>query len=124
MITPVFWTVPEIFATGMVLVYVLGELGVLSVPTTSTVMVQRPGMSPTCAGTVPPVMLTILLPGVAVITPAPQVVDAFGTAATRIPFATVPGRLSVTETLTSGESTLFCRVIVIVERPPAWTTVA
>ena len=54
----------------------------------------------------PPVILITADPGVAVMVP-PQVVTTFGTAATRIPFVAVPGRLSVRDVLMIGEVVVF-----------------
>jgi len=61
-------------------------------------------------------------PGVAVITPPPQVVLAFGEGATNTElFALVPGKSSVSVTSISGEAFIFCNVIVNVEIPFAAT---
>lgn len=52
------------------------------------------------------------------ITPPPQVVLALGGRATStVLFALVPGKLSVSVTLTSGDTFVFCKVIVSVEIP-------
>ena len=72
---------------------------------------------------IPPAMEIVLVPGLAVITPVPQVVLAFGMGATTTPSVTIPGRLSVTLALIKLELLELSRLIVIVERPLALTVV-
>ena len=78
-------------------------------------------MFPTCAGTVPPVIEIVWVPGAAVTTPPVQVVLALGVGATISPLVGVPGKSSVMDALMSGEEFVFCKVIVNVEIPPGLT---
>src|SRR5690349_1324296 len=80
-------------------------------------MVQIPATLPTWAGMVPPLKITVCVPGVAVTVPAPQVVLILGVAATTTPLTVVPGNGSVRETLLSWLTFVLVRVIVSVEIP-------
>ena len=116
--TPVEPIIASTSAANKVFVRVLGVEGVLSDPTTSKVIVHRLGVAFDPARIVPPVRVTTAEPGAAVRVP-PQVVMAFGTAATRTPLVAVPGIVSVTETFVIGTLDVLNSVSVTVERPPA-----
>ena len=80
-------------------------------------IVQTPGTDPTWAGIEPPVSWIACVPGTAITVPPEQVVLALGTGAT----VRSPGKLSDTNTSTSGEVFVFCKVIVRVDTPKGAT---
>jgi hypothetical protein len=79
---------------GMVLIKFPRVVEVTSIPT-----VHSPGVTPTCAGTVPPLSNKVVVPGMAVTVP-PHVLDIFAGFAMDKPGCT-PTKLSVQEALLS-----------------------
>ena len=101
----------------------IGRVAAVRFPCTLTVIEQIPSTPPDRAGMIPPAMEIVLAPGLAVMTPVPHVVLAFGTGATTTPSVPFPGRLSVTPALIKLELLELSRLIVMVERPLALTVV-
>ena len=107
-----FTVVPDKLAVTFAIGIVLVRVPAAPVAFKSTLIAQVPVIMPTWAGTIPPVSVMELDPAIAVKTP-PQLVEAFGTAAT----TRLAGKESVRFRLVNALRYGLVSVIVVVDEP-------